>query len=89
MRVLIEYVSDGTRREGKHVFVRPLDFVDFRVTSETTLGKCRVKSLGSPPRTASHEPMLTFILENRADLQRLLVGQEASVENIEIIGAAL
>lgn len=88
MRVSVAYVAGGTHRNDKHVFVRPLDAVDFRVTPETTLGGCQVKSLGSPPRTPSREPMLTFILKNKADLQHLSVGQEILVENIEVIGTA-
>ncbi len=88
MRVSVAYVAGGIRSDDKHVFVRPLDVVNFRLTPETTLGGCEVKSLGFPPRTASREPMLTFILRSKADLQRLAVGQEVLVENIEIIEPA-
>ncbi|MGI4791168.1 MAG: hypothetical protein ACRYFS_20255 [Janthinobacterium lividum] len=85
MRVLVDYVADGKSSDTKLVFVRPLDFVHFRVTRETTLGSCPVAMLGLPPRTTNHDQIITLILKNRNDLQRLSVGHEALLEHIELI----
>ncbi len=91
IEVEIEFVFDDTKFSG-HVIARRLELPGpaFRVTSESTIGGCPIKSLELPPRAVQPDgsprlDLLGFHLANRSDCARLSRGQRVVVERLLFI----
>jgi hypothetical protein len=91
IEVEIEFIFDNQRSEG-HLVVRRLILPGpaIRLTPESTIGGCRIKSLGLGPR-AFHSngslrfDLLVFELQNRLDCGQFTRGQRLVVKKIQII----
>ena len=67
--------------------------MNFRLTPDSTIAGYAIASLGFPPRVADidgspRHDLLTVFLKNRSDRSRLVEGQEALVEHVELLTTA-